>query len=135
MLVATDNKTLVSDNYPCVSNQGQLLLALTKSPQEEVLLDKDLPGRLSLNDLLRIILVKYPEVQISIIEDPVKEVKTEIIETKKTGVKTKPILISAVIVLAYLIWAFSYGNPNPIWIISVIGVLCAGGIIWQRELR
>lgn len=69
MLIAVNrrNKELIPTDGNWVCNQGKLLLEIDKNPNIEVLVDRDLPGDLRVEDLIDIIKKKYPQVQISLI--------------------------------------------------------------------
>lgn len=80
MLIAVhpENKELHSKEHPQCFTQGQLIYALEQQCQE-ILIDKDIPGHLKLDDLLNYIKRRFPDAQISVIEPEV--IEPQIIES------------------------------------------------------
>jgi len=138
MLVAVypGNEILIHKDYACVYNQGQLILALTKNPQEEILLDRDLPGHLRLVDLIEVIARKFPDAQVSVIEkelDAVPESTPVPNNVSNNDLKLSKLIIAPVIVfLIYILWSFSLGSNQYEYLISfgVIATLLICAVVF-----
>lgn len=111
LLVAVNrkNKELIPKQGNWVCNQGKLLVEIDKNPNIEVLIDKDLPGDLRVEDLIDIIKRKYPKVQISLIE---KEEKPLIIRPSCLPYLAVSIITGLLIIALFFILSknFSYNS-------------------------
>ena len=67
------NKEYYTDAYPLCHSQGELLYLIQKNNIQEVFIDPDLPGHLSINSLVCVLKTKYPDLAISVLEPIPKE--------------------------------------------------------------
>lgn len=70
-----ENKEYLTDAYPLCYSQGELLYLIQKNNIQEVFIDPDLPGRLSLNSLILVLKNNYPDLAISVLRPISKEVQ------------------------------------------------------------
>jgi len=68
LAVNPKNESLRSQDMREVFSQGELLRLLAENPSAEVLLDRELPGNLKAEVLVNVINKRFPDVQVSIIE-------------------------------------------------------------------
>lgn len=127
MLVAVhpDNKELHSEEYPQCFSQGQLIYALEKEPCQEILIDKDIPGHLKLEDLLYYIKRRFPDTQVSVIEPQIVEPEAVIQQSTNNKSLALPALSGGASMLAYLL--LTLGSEQQI--ITVCLALTAGTIV------
>lgn len=143
MLIAVhpDNIELHSKEYPHCFTQGQLIYALEKEPCQEILIDKDIPGHLKLDDLLNYIKRRFPDARVSVIEPEVieAEVVESVIETpaiiqKPTLNKLAlPALTGGASLLAYLLLTIgSEQQIIPVCLALVTGIIVTTLISYLR---
>jgi hypothetical protein len=103
MLIAVhpNNKELHSKEYPQCFTQGQLIYALEQEPCQEILIDKDIPGHLKLEDLLNYIERRFPDAQVSVIEAEVN--LPAIIQKPTLNNLALPVITGGVSILVYLL--------------------------------
>ena len=71
------NEEYFTDAYPLCHSQGELLYLIQKNNIQEVFIDPDLPGHLSLNSLICVLKTKYPDLAISVLE-PIEDSKISV---------------------------------------------------------
>lgn len=123
MIVAINPKNKhLSKHTITATNQGQLLAKLRESPEEQVLIDVELPGLLRIEDFLGILQERFPKAKFSTLGIKNNSENKRIIEAK--------IIISQLISLL-IVAVFTIGMPQQLGIMIIVGCSLLLGIAFQ----
>ena len=137
LAVNPKNKTLRNNDLKEVFSQGELMLFLAKNPSSEVLLDIDLPGNLKVEALVDVIRKRFPEAQVSIIENsdversflPVLYQPTA--ENEILSSRTWVPYLAAAIIWLLVLGALTMGLPQQqVWITYAVISAIVGAIVF-----
>lgn len=139
MLAAVNpvNKEYFTDAYPLCHSQGELLCLIQKNNIQEVFIDPDLPGHLSINSFVSVLKTKYPDLAISVLEPSPKEEIT--VQNNQLTLGYIPVGFALLIQLALSI-LFQYGSllPKQVIYLSMASLtallLYIGGHKWLYHL-
>lgn len=134
------NKDYFTDAYPLCHSQGELLHLIQKNNIQEIFIDPDLPGHLSLNTLICFLKNKYPDLAISVLEPTPKE--DEQISALENNQLTPGYVLAGLILLIQLALSilFQYGTlvPKQILYLSLASLtaflMFIGGHKWLYRL-
>lgn len=131
------NKEYFTDAYPLCHSQGELLYLIQKNNIQEVFIDPDLPGHLSLNSLICVLKTKYPDLAISVLE-PIEDSKISVQNNQLTpGYMMVGLVLLIQLALSIL---FQYGTllPKQMLYLSmaslIVFLLYIGGCKWLYHL-
>jgi hypothetical protein len=137
LAVNPKNKTLRNNDLKEVFSQGELMLFLAKNPSSEVLLDIDLPGNLKVETLVQVIRKRFPEAQVSIIENsdversflPVLYQPTA--ENEILSSRTWVPYLAAAIIWLLVLGVLTMGLPQQqVWITYAVISAVVGAIVF-----
>lgn len=123
MLAAINPKnTSLAVGYPVCHSQGELFYLIDKNNTKEVFIDKDLPGNLSLDALIKTIKAKYPDIEVSVIcaEEAEQELKANRVEPDRIF---KTALLAVLIqTLFNIVIQYSTSTPRSLIYTIVAGI-------------
>lgn len=134
------NKDYFTNAYPLCHSQGELLYLIQKNNIQEVFIDPDLPGHLSLNSLMCVLKNRYPDLAISVLEPTPKE-EIPVQNNQLISVIPGYLLIGlALLIQLTLSILFQYGTllPKQILYLSLASLIALllyiGGYKWLYHL-